>query len=249
MATLADYFESFKLKKKFEASDLLGWAFYNYPHPLAGISVDGSLSYVVDAREFTEPGFIASRRELSLNLSPLAPKTRIFTDLEPFSGGLPDEINQFHWFHLPNLPWRVALNYASGFPEAVVVGSFTVETFERDSLEDPWEIVAEETVTEDVLARWYFGFFGGGEPVSGGKGDGSDDEKITITIYIDSYHESMSYALPFFNVAIKRFPWDRAWADESSAFSDMFNDYISEENSVTGGGHSGSCSIKASFLT
>jgi hypothetical protein len=237
----ATLLNSVKMRKAMTHSHLVN-LYYNHPHRLAEISTSGSLSYIIDEREFTSPGNYAKLYDFDIDFSDMPAWTRLLWQKNgyPGIGSVPVSNGEFGWLHRPLYFWRAEVVYGST-PSAVKIGTCTQTNYSRPTADDPWEEDSSDTTDIDG----YFQFFllsGGG----GGAFDGREGLPCEIS-FSGSFDGTNSFKLPNLNALIERFPWDDPWASESAAFSDAFDDHLDTENAADGGGHSGSCSLELVF--
>ena len=242
MRDLATYLPALKDKKS-AVIDFVGQARFNHPHQLPGANVSGALSYTVDERDFTAPGLSADLYVFDLSFGSAGAWVRVFQERYPWiSSTLPHALEQGE-FTMAHRPIRemfksvfsqgAALNY-------VTIGDVSVTHYTRALDTDPWTEGA--TDTNDIDFRFDFFVEDGGDPYSGGKGSGADDEKCVV-YFTPSWDGSNSSRIPDLYAEILRLPWTDPWASESAAFSTLFNDAMTARNVTDGGGHSGSCSL------
>jgi len=222
---------------------------WNHPSFLQGIAVSGLLSYTIDERSFTSPGLSASKYEYDLDFSDADDYSRVYESNVPWTvfppprGILND--GEFLMSHQPSFPWGVIFYDEDN--QDTKIGTCTKTDYSRDEGTDPW--TEDGSTTTDIDFHFDVSPFGGGEPDSGGKGDGSDDEKVDVSFFPD-FSGSHNSKLPNFELSlgeVLRLPWAASWASETAAFSAIFSDHLSDGNTSDGGGHSGTCSLSLDF--
>jgi hypothetical protein len=199
-----------------------------------------------DGRVYTERyDSPAYKKEYSIDFSLATPYTRAYFQNEPFGNVSgrnpgPQDPATFMLSHYPN-KWYVFPSISP--PDPVVVGTKTTTRYIWNDGTLAWDV---DTVTnENISLRFILYLYGGGDPVSRGRGTGGDDNKTIISFYLDP---SPGGAYPDFGeIRVKRFPWDNSWASESALFSTAFSDFIDTNNAFYGGGFSGSCSLSLNF--
>lgn len=247
-----------KSKKYYKANNY-GDNTWNHPNRIAQIALSGALTYAIDKRAFTGVGLSATLYEYDLDFSLTTPYTRVFETRTPWLGAGASEIPSgapaaggFVWAHRPaRAMWAFEPYFTAA--DAVVIGTCTATPYTRATYGSPW--VAGSSTSNDISfyffpAMSFGGYQPGGEPDSGGKGDGSDDEKVQVRALLDfSGTNSGDLNLIFSgqDMDLFRLPWDDSWSSETAIFSTGFSNRISDANAFHGGGHSGTCSISMDF--
>lgn len=227
--TKEEYLQVIKDKKSAHQS-FGGGSIYNFPGGPIGARLTGSIVYVLDSRPIIEPtaGLEAYKYEITINGSD-------FPDLERVSWPPPTieyvfnvTENVFYLSHVPNKPWLIngTDNFNGLIESTQSVGSIVSTKYVRETEEDPWTV--DEETTEDFTAQMRMLSFGGGHPVSGGRGEDSTEKKITLLVAIDSDEAIPPLSLGSFGGYVEDeselpYPWDTAWPSVSSVFTASFD--------------------------
>lgn len=249
MSGIATFSELVKTKKALRSNTHLGHAF-NHPHRLESISVSGTVTYTRDERAFDPPHeTTATRKVYSIDLAPLWDWTRLWQTKYGWQSADPPSDPgeaEFVLYHIPLWPW-IMQQRRGDTPENVKIGTVTTTNYTWDDEEEDW-IEGTTDAGVDVMGGFLVTLYGGGHPVSGGRGADDDDNSVVITVsgMLDGLFTTGGVS-PGTPVQILRLPWDDPWTSESAAFSDMIADIITALNADNGGGHSATASVTLGF--
>jgi len=236
----AEYIEILK-DKKFAKQNTIGTGLlHNFPGGPIGAKLTGQIVYALDGRVSTSSLLAVLTYDITITATsfPELERASYAPATIPYVSGVTE--NVFYLSHQAFQPWRInPSNAGAGLTRSTqVVGSITANRYTRATTSDPW--VFDQTYTDDYLANFFILIHEGGDPVSGGRGSNSLDKKVTLLSEIDGTQPSgVPWAnvsgIPFFpsvhgdyvtNNSEIPYPWDAAWPDVSSVFTDSFNSYI-----------------------
>lgn len=225
----------------------------NHPHRLSSIQLSGSVNYEWDARNSTQD--FGYKETLNVNLSSLPSWTRVYEEELPvIEAGIHTDVGVFGLTHSDKYFWR--FEFALGTPyDEVVVGQHTITNYYKPVIsydpfiEGPWEETSSETT--DITASWnpVIGFnYRGGDPVSGGRGadNVANSAGIEAAVYLNGNFNFGGFGFVPEGIAY-RLPWQDSWASESASYSESMADFLEERNEFSGGGWTGSTSMRLVF--
>lgn len=234
---------------KIKEKKLAGWEYlaqtgrFNHPHRLSTIAMDGGISYTVDQRDYTanEDALSASSFVFSIDASQHPVYTRQFLDRCPLVGVV-TLLNpgDFAFLHNPGYCWGV-LDETYDYPDETLVGTCTRTNWTRPSATDTWAEV--DSTDTDIFMRFTF-FVGdlGGDPNSNGKDEATPTELLVLIQFSGTYANQLP---SFGDDSVYRFPWVLEW--EAEDYSPTFDEHLTTQNGLFGGGHAGSCSMRLVF--
>jgi hypothetical protein len=251
-STYLNNFEAVKAAKESYIYKHVG----NHPHRVQVIRLTGSINYVYDGRGIAK--FSTSRKELNVDLANLPEYTRKFVEKIPARYSPNLNVYEFSALSLLREPWgfRASAKDRAGqldLPEKFKVGECKETNYTRDSEEDNWEILSSGA--EDVYCYWSPRVFSvGGHPNSGGRGDDTDENSVSFYLngeFTGDPDGPIGDVLSFnpfrVNYLVYRLPWVDPWENESELYSELFDDWIAEQNADDGGGWTGSTTMTLEF--
>jgi len=225
-----EYWELIKSKKQSQQNDIKNYIF-NFPNKISGAQVTGGITWSYDGGSIKE--------DFSLDVSGIPSLQRVNFAPQSIPFETSDE-DIFYIYHTPSKPWDVnGVDNSSGLNTSPhLVGTGTIKFYSQedpDDPESPWTVL-DETINLNFYGQLTLSFYGGGNPISGGRGADSDEKRMTIFVSVGIlgvdadtdfvwYSFNLGGSIP---TADCPFPWDATWPGYADIFSDSFDLYTSE---------------------